>query len=204
MDLPSSCNRHLSLPFMEVQGLSEIYAAEGQKGLTVRSSVCSTSMPSSWSHKSLDRYRYACATPLPPVLPSTRNLWGQDRRTLRADGRSRPENRLVQTHGKGKRNTEPMSGTCGKRCILKSPSGAGNTTGSRKTKIWNDKEVSLWLQSTSLSRSCTAAQGGTSRETRRLGRAFILCLPHYKCRFDEQLLIYAQRPDATASCRDWH
>ena len=36
---------------------------------------------------------------------------------------------------------EPMSGTCGKRCIPKSSSGAGNTTGNRKTKKWNDKEV---------------------------------------------------------------
>ncbi len=38
-------------------------------------------------------------------------------------------------------STEPMSVRCGTRCIPKSPSGAGNTTGSRKTEIWNDKEV---------------------------------------------------------------
>ncbi len=111
----------------------------GRKGLTVRLSVCSMSMPSFVARiRALNRYRYAKDAPAARAIyqkymDKIDDRYGQmDEADQKASGTS-PRKR--------QRNTEPMSVRCGKRCILKSPNGAGNTTGSRKTKIWNDKEV---------------------------------------------------------------
>ncbi len=122
------------------KGLSEIYDAEGQKGLdreVIR--MLHEYAELRGTHKSLARYRYAKDTPAARAIyqkymDKIDDRYGQMGETRTASGTS-PRKR--------QRNTEPMSGTCGTRCIPKSPSGAGkgNTIRSRKTKIWNDKEV---------------------------------------------------------------
>ncbi len=111
----------------------------GRKGLTVRLSVCSMNMQSF-----VGRIRALPVTATqrttPPPMPSIRNIWIK---STNAMGRWRKPTRKASGTSLRKRqgNTEPMSGRCGTRCIPKSPNGAGNTIRSRKTKIWNDKEV---------------------------------------------------------------
>ena len=100
---------------------------------------------------------------------------------------------------KRQRNTEPMSVKCGTGCMGKSPQGAGNMTGNTKTGIWSDKEVKKdGCKVPANHRAVSAYRRCGCKKSAGVAELFSCCLPQLKCRFDEQLLIYAQRPDAIA------
>lgn len=131
----SSHSSNDSMPFhlWRCEGLSEIYAAEGQKGLD-REIVCMLYEYAQLRgfHKSLDRYRYAIdSLQAREIHKKYSNRIAEryeslDEADKKAFGLNPP---------KEQRNTERMHLKCEKRCTLRLPRGAKNMTGNRKIRI---------------------------------------------------------------------
>ena len=90
------------------------------------------------THKSLARYRYA-GTP-PPPMPFMEKY--MDKIDDRYEGLDEADKKSVWYKPTEKaKEYRAYERDMRDKMYSKSPSGAGNTTGNRKTKIWNDKEV---------------------------------------------------------------
>ena len=129
-------------------GLSDIYAAEGQKGLdreVIRMLYEYAEVRG--SHKSLERYRYAKDAPEAHAIYRRYSDQIDDRYESmgEADKKSvwhKPTEKAKEYRAYEREMRDRMYGEISARC--------GNMTGNTKTGIWSDKEVQKgWLQSTS-------------------------------------------------------
>ncbi len=170
----------------------------GRKGLTVRLSVCSMSMPSFVALIKALTVTVTQRTPLPPV-PSIRDLWTRldDRygQMDEADQKSvwyKPTEKAKEYRAYERDMREKMYSEIAERC--------GEYDRKHKNKdlgtIRRCEPMAAKYQ------LITELYRRTGRDVTRNPQAWQGFLSsacrNYKCRFDEQLLIYAQRPDAIA------
>lgn len=121
------------------KGLSEIYAAEGQKGLDREIiSMLYEYAELRGFHRSVERYRYAMNSPEAHAI--------YKRYTDQIDNRyesmeEADRDSVWYKPTEKERNIGLMSVRCGGKCIPRLLQGVKNTTGNTKTGIMNDKEV---------------------------------------------------------------